>query len=64
MHIKTLSAICFNLGQSKILSSGNGLNGLFNSLPNDQILDLPKFTVFADVKSNMNKKLKLVLDRV
>ena len=26
MHFKMLSAICFNLGQSKILSSGNGLN--------------------------------------
>ena len=25
MHIKMLSAICFNLDQSKILLSGNGL---------------------------------------
>ena len=25
MHFKMLSAICFNLDQSKILSSGNGL---------------------------------------
>ena len=25
MHFKTSSAICFNLGQSKILSSGNEL---------------------------------------
>ena len=28
MHFKMSSAICFNLEQSKILSSGNGLNGL------------------------------------
>ena len=26
MHFKTSSAICFNLDQSKILSSGNGLS--------------------------------------
>ena len=26
MHLKMLSAICFNLDQSEILSSGNGLN--------------------------------------
>ena len=26
MHFKLSSAICFNLDQSKILSSGNGLN--------------------------------------
>ena len=28
MHFKMLSAICFNLEQSKILSSGNKLRGL------------------------------------
>ena len=27
MHFKMLSAICFTLDQSKILSSGNGLIG-------------------------------------
>ena len=27
MHLKMLSAICFNLDRSKILSSGNGLKG-------------------------------------
>ena len=26
IHFKMLSAICFNLDQSKFLSSGNGLN--------------------------------------
>ena len=26
MHLKMSSAICFNLGLSKILSCGNGLN--------------------------------------
>ena len=29
MHFKMLSAICFNLDQSKILSSGNGLKTNF-----------------------------------
>ena len=28
MHFKMSSAICFNLDQSKILSSGNGLSGV------------------------------------
>ena len=30
MHFKILSAICFILDQSKILSSGNGLNLVLN----------------------------------
>ena len=29
MHFKKLSAICFNMDQSKILWSGNGLKDLF-----------------------------------
>ena len=29
MHFEISSAICFNLDQSKILSSGNGLNSRF-----------------------------------
>ena len=29
MHFKKSSAICFNLDQSKILSSGNGLKSIF-----------------------------------
>ena len=29
MDFKMSSAICFNLGRSKILSSGNGLKGFF-----------------------------------
>ena len=40
-----LYAICFNLDQSRILSSGNGL-----TLPNDKILDLSKLKAFADDK--------------
>ena len=32
MHLKMLSAICFNLDQSKILLSGNGLN-LYPTIP-------------------------------
>ena len=30
MHFKILSAICFNLDQPKILSSGNGLSQLLH----------------------------------
>ena len=32
MHIKLLSAICFSLDQSKILSSGNGLKSSVSKL--------------------------------
>ena len=71
------SAICFNLDQSKILLSGNGLIiftenqaltaeywhhfamlffdlDLFNSLPNDKILDVTKLKAFADDKCSLN----------
>ena len=44
------SAVCFNLDQSKILSSGNGL-----TLPNDKILDWTKLKPFEDVKINDSK---------
>ena len=38
MHFKMLSAICFNLDQSKILTSGNGLNPLFTlALPYNKV---------------------------
>ena len=36
----------------------------FNSLPNDEILDWSKFKAFADGIINLNKKSKLVLERV
>ena len=36
MHFKISSAICFNLDQSKILSSGNGLTETDNSGKQDQ----------------------------
>ena len=44
-HFKMLSAICFNLDQSKTLSSGNGL-----TLPNGIILDWSELKAFADNK--------------
>ena len=31
MHFEMSSAVCFNLDQSKILSSGNGLNPLLHT---------------------------------
>ena len=46
MHFKMLSAICFNLDQSKVLSSGNGLS-------KDKPLDATKFKMFADKNLNV-----------
>ena len=37
---------------------------LFNSLPNDIILDQSKLKAFADEKINVAEKLKIVLGRV
>ena len=34
---------------------------MVNSLPNDNILDLPKLNAFADDKTNVNEKLKFCL---
>ena len=48
-----LSAICFNLDQSKILLS-------VNELPNDKIKDFSKLKAFADNKINVTEKLKIV----
>ena len=68
MHFKMLSAICFNLDKSKILSSGNELKvwkigNRFNSLANNKILDWLKLKAFADDKINMTEKMKFVLGR-
>ena len=38
--------------------------GLFNSLPNDKILNLSKLKAFVDGKMSMTLKLKFVLGRV
>ena len=35
---------------------------LFNSFPNDKILDCPKLKAFADNKSNVAKKQKFLFD--
>ena len=37
---------------------------VFNSLPNNKILDWSKLKTFADKKINVTEKLKFVLDRV
>ena len=49
MHIELSSAICFNLDQSKVLSSGNGLNSTKlkefadnNSIFDENSRELPK----------------------
>ena len=51
------SAICFNVDQSKILSSGNGLT-------DEKILGLPKLKAFADNKSNVTQNTKVLFDRL
>ena len=39
-------------------------SGLLNSFPNDKILDLSKFNVFADGNLNVYQKLKFAWGRV
>ena len=62
MHFKMSSAICFNLDQSKTLSSANRLT-LYQ---NEKILDWSKLKAFADnkIKFNATEKLKFLLERV
>ena len=66
MHVKISSAICFNLDQSKILPSGNGLNlyFVFNSLPSGKILEWSKLKAFAEDKITVAKTMIFVFDRV
>ena len=55
MHFKMLSAICFNLDQSKILSSGNGLKKYnLSKLTHIVILQIgfPKQTFSLDLESD------------
>ena len=40
------------------------INTIFNSVPNDKILDWSKLKGFADDKINVNQKVKFVLKRV
>ena len=65
MHYKRLSAICFNLGKSKTLSSGNGLKqdkvlawSKLKALSEDKLyvdlIQIIKF-VFQRVKNNVGK---------
>ena len=60
MHFKMLSAICFNLDQSKILSSGNGLNSLANS----KMLKWSNFKHFPDDIINVTIMMNFVAGRV
>ena len=61
IFIKFKIVVCnlFTLDQSKILSSGNGLN----SLQNNKILDWSKFKALILQKTNLNEKLKFGLRR-
>ena len=51
-----LSAICFNLDQSKILSSGNRLN--------NKILDFSKLYEFANNNSTRPQMIEFLINRV
>ena len=55
------SAICFNLDQSKLLSSGNGLNVLY-SLP-DKFYAWSKLKAFADDNVKVAEMVKFFSDR-
>ena len=50
MHFKMLSAIYFNLGQSRILSSGNGLNGNIHLLIHIIYVDVFSVTDAAELE--------------
>ena len=70
------SAICFNLDQSKILSSGCGLVSsmvvdcvalylhIITSLPNEKNFLLTKLKAFADNKMDVAKMMISVFDRI
>ena len=58
MHFKMSSAICFNLDQSKILSSGNALN----PVPNNKNLNRSKLKTFAD--NQLNKLFSKSLENI
>ena len=51
-----LSATCFNLDQSKTLSSGN-------ELTNNKILDYTRLKAFSDTKINVMQTPKFALGR-
>ena len=70
-----VSTISFNLDQSKIFLSGNGLKGIcyeinkewnmikgFNSLSNDKILEWSKLKANADNRINMAQKSKFDME--
>ena len=47
MHFELSSAICFNLGQSKILSSANGFMGVWSA--QSQLFTLGFLKEFEDI---------------
>ena len=61
-----LFQLCFQMvslsGSSKMGLYGN--LGVFNPLPNDQILDWPKFKAFAEDNLNVAKMMVSLYDRV
>ena len=59
-HFKASSGKPYNVQHKAFESSET----TFNSLPNDNILDLSKFKAFADDKINVIQKLKFVSRRV
>ena len=73
MHFQMSSAICFNLDQSKISSSGitewhlhNNFHGSifkYGNLPNEKNLDGFKLKAFADDKIKVLQMMNYVFDR-
>ena len=59
MHSKMSSAICFDLDQSKILPSGNGLIAIADNINVVQIINL----VF-DMTENMGGKKKMLVNGI
>ena len=79
MHFKMSSAICFNLDQSKRLSSGNGLTHSkvlwqdklsdvivrsLNSLLKVENVNLSKFKAFADGFTDVAQIMQFIFDKI
>ena len=58
--LKCCLQFCLNLDQSKILSSGMGVN----PLADNKILSLPKLKAFADNKLNVTQNVKVFFHRI
>ena len=59
------SAICFDLDQSKIMSSGDGLKlNIINPLSDDKIVALAKLKAFADDNFIVTQTVQFLFERL